>query len=117
MIQSDTISENIVDEFTNCTQKIRRINQIHLDWSKDTELLQLKAKIQTEEHPQAILQQNVRYKHYPNNLDRLVLNDEIITQKYYGETRQMKYHQILLPRNGYIRNNYKTLTFDNRAHY
>ena len=31
-----------------------------------------------------------------NNLDRIVLKDEIVTRKYYDETGQIKYHQILL---------------------
>ena len=33
-----------------------------------------------------------------NNLDRIVLKDEIVTRKYYDETGQIKYHQILLPK-------------------
>ena len=33
-----------------------------------------------------------------NNLDRIVLKDEIVTKKYYDETSQIKYHQILLPK-------------------
>ena len=33
-----------------------------------------------------------------NNPDRIVLKDEIVTRKYYDETGQTKYHQILLPK-------------------
>ena len=33
-----------------------------------------------------------------NNLDRIVLKDVIVTRKYYDETGQIKYHQILLPK-------------------
>ena len=61
-------------------------------------MLQLKAKIQNEEYSQEILQQDIRYRHYLNNLDRRVLKDEIVTRKYYDETGQIKYHQILLPK-------------------
>ena len=46
VIQIDAISENIVDEITNFTQKLRRMNQILLEQSKDPILRQLKAKIQ-----------------------------------------------------------------------
>ena len=33
-----------------------------------------------------------------NNLDQIVLKKEIVTRKYYDETGQIKYHQILLPK-------------------
>ena len=97
-IQIDAISENVVEEVTNFTQKLRRTNQILLEQSKDPILLQLKAKIRNEEYSEEILQQDIRYRHYLNNLDRVVLKDEIVTRKYYDETGQIKYHQILLPK-------------------
>ena len=87
-----------MDEITNFTQKLRRTNQILLEQSKDPTLLHLKAKIQNEEYSEEILQQDIRYKHYLNNLDRIVLKDEIVTRQYYDETGQIKYHQILLPK-------------------
>ena len=98
VIQIDTISENVVDEITNFTQKLRRTNQILLEQSKDPILLHLKAKSQNEEYSEEILQQDIRYKHCLNNLDRIVLKDEIVTRQYYDETGQIKYHQILLPK-------------------
>ena len=98
VIQIDAISENIVEEITNFTQKLRRTNQILLEQSKDPILLQLKAKIQNEEYSEEILQQDIRYRQYLNNLDRIVLKDEIVTRKYYDETGQIKHHQILLPK-------------------
>ena len=61
-------------------------------------MLHLKAKIQNEEYSEEILQQDIRYKHYLNNLDSIVLKDEIVTRQYYDETGQIKYHQILLPK-------------------
>ena len=88
-IQIDAISENVVEEITNFTQKLRRTNQILLEQSKDPILLQLKAKIQNEEYSEEILQQDIRYRHYLNNLDRIVLKDEIVTRKYYDETGQI----------------------------
>ena len=98
VIQIDAISKTIVDEITNFTQKLRRTNQILLEQSKDPILLQLKAKIQNEEYSEEILQQDIRYRHYLNNLNRIVLKEEIVTRKYYDETGQIKYHQILLPK-------------------
>ena len=81
VIQIDAISENVVDEITIFTQKLRRTNQILLEQSKDPILLHLKAKIQIEEYSEEILQQDIRYKHYLNNLDRILLKDEIVTQQ------------------------------------
>ena len=79
-IQIDAISENDVEGITNFTQKLRRTKQL-LEQSKDPILLQLKAKIQSEEYSEEILQQDIRYRHYLNNLDRFVLKDEIVTRK------------------------------------
>ena len=98
VIQIDAISENVVEEITNFTQKLRRTNQILLEQSKDPTLLQLKAKTQNEEYSEEILQQDIRYRHYLENLDRIVLKDKIVTRNYYDETCQIKYHQILLPK-------------------
>ena len=69
-----------------------------MEQARDTILLQLKAKIQNEETSEEILQQDIRYKHYLINSDRIVLKDEVFTRQHYDETRQVKYHQILLPK-------------------
>ena len=98
VIQIDVISENTVEEITNFTQKLRRTNQIRLEQSRDPILLQLKAKLQKEQYSEEILQQDIRYKYYLNNMDRIVLKDEILTRQYYDETGQVKYYQILLPK-------------------
>ena len=98
VIHIDAISEKTIEEITNFTQKLRRTNQILLEQSKDPILLQLKAKIQKEEYSEDILQQDIRYKYYLNNMDRIVLKDEIVTRQYYDEAGQIKYHQILLPK-------------------
>ena len=98
VIQIDAISENTVDEITNFTQKLRRTNQILLEQSKDPILRQLKAKIQNEDYSEEILQQDIRYKKYLNNSDRIVLKDEIVARQYYDETQQVKYHQMFLPK-------------------
>ena len=96
--QIDAISENTVEEITNFTQKLRKTNQILLKQSRDPILLQLKAKLQKEEYFEEILQQDIRYKYYLNNIDRIVLKDEIVTRQYYDETGLVNYHQILLPK-------------------
>ena len=58
----------------------------------------MKAKIQKEEYSEEIVQQDIRYKCYLNNIDRIVLKDQIVTRQYYDETGQIKHHQILLPK-------------------
>ena len=58
----------------------------------------MRAKLQKEEYSEEILQQDIRYKYYLNNIDRIFLKDEIVTRQYYDETGQVKYHQILLPK-------------------
>ena len=63
VIQIDAISENVFNEITNVTPKLRRTNQRLLEQSEDPILLQLKAKIQNEEYSEEILQQDIRYKH------------------------------------------------------
>ena len=98
IVQIDAKSKSVVEEITNFTQKLRRTNQILLEQSKDPILLQLKAKLQNEEYSEEIFQQDIRHRHYLNNLDRIVLKDEIVTRKYYDETGQIKYHQTLLPK-------------------
>ena len=58
----------------------------------------MKATIQKEEYSEEILQQDIRYKYYLKNIDRIVLKDEIATRQYYDETGQIKHHRILLPK-------------------
>ena len=98
VLQNDAISENNVDEITNSTQKLRRPNKILMEQARDPILLQLNAKIQKVEYSEKILQQDIRYKHYLNNSDCIVLKDEVISRQYYDETGQVKYHQTLLPK-------------------
>ena len=84
-----------MDEFTNFTQKLRRTSQITLEQSKDPILFQLKGKIQKEECSEEILHQDIRYKHYLNNFDRIVIKDEVVTTQYYDSTGQIKYQRLL----------------------
>ena len=73
VIQIDAKSENVVEEITYFTRKLRRTNQILLEQSKDPILLQLKANIQKEDYSEEILH-DIRNRHYLNNLNRIVEN-------------------------------------------
>ena len=48
VIQIDAISENIVDQITNFTQKLRKTNQFLFEQSKDPILRQPKKKFRTK---------------------------------------------------------------------
>ena len=97
IFQIDVTTENSVDEITNFFQKLQRTNQILLEQSTNQISCQLKAKFKKEEYSEEIFHQDIRYRHYRHNFDRLIFNVEIVTRQYNDETGQVKYHQILLP--------------------
>ena len=39
-----------------------------------------------------------RYKHYKANEDRIILKDGLLFRKYFGETGNVNYYQILIPK-------------------
>ena len=69
-----TLSTNLVKQRPDIQVRLRKTNQIIIEQSKDD-----------------------RYRHYANNLERIVPKDEILTRQYFDETGNVKYHQILLP--------------------
>ena len=92
-----TLSTYLVKQHPDIQVRLRKTNQIIIEQSKDAVLQQLKAKLLHEEYSENLLQQDARYRHYANNLERIVLKDEILTRQYFDETGNVKYHQILLP--------------------
>ena len=92
-----TLSTNLVKQHPDIQVRLRKTNQIFIEQSKDAVLQQLKAKLLHEEYSENLLHQDTRYRHYANNLERIVLKDEILTRQYFDETGNVKYHQILLP--------------------
>ena len=93
----ETLSTNLVKQQPDIQVRLKKTNQIIIEQSKDAVLQQLKAKLLHEDYSENILQQDARYRHYANNLERIVLKDEILTRQYFDETGNVKYHQILLP--------------------
>ena len=66
--------------------------------SKDTILKsKLKSKLLHEEYSESILQQDARYRHYTNNLERFMVKEHILTRQYSDETGNVKYYRILFP--------------------
>ena len=92
-----TLSTNLVKQHPDIQVRLRKTNRIIIEQSKDAVLQQLKAKLLHEEYSENLLHQDARYRHYTNNLERIVLKDEILTRQYFDETGNAKYHQILLP--------------------
>ena len=92
-----TLSTNLVKLQHDIQVRLRTTNQIIIEQSKDTMLQQLKAKLLHEDYSESLLQQDARYRHYTNNLERIVIKDEILTRQYFDETGNVKYHQIQLP--------------------
>ena len=92
-----TLSTNLVKQPSDIQVRLRKTNQIIIEQSQDAVLQQLRAKLLHEEYSENILQQDARYRHYTNNLERIVLKDEILTKQYFDETGNVEYHQILLP--------------------
>ena len=92
-----TLSTNLVKQHPDIQVRLRKTNQIIIEQSKDAVLQQLKAKLLHEEYSENLLHQDARYRHYANNLERIVLKDEILARQYFDETGNVKYHQNLLP--------------------
>ena len=92
-----TLSTNLVKQHPDIQVRLRKTNQIIIEQSKDAVLQQFKAKLLHEQYSENLLHQDARYRHYGNNLERIVLKDEILTRQYFDETGNVKYHQILLP--------------------
>ena len=92
-----TLSTILVKQQHDIQVRLRKTNQIIIEQFKDAVLQQLKAKLLQEEFSVSIMQQDARYRHYANNLERIVIKDEILTRQYFDETGNVKYHHILLP--------------------
>ena len=92
-----TLSTNLVEQHPDIQVRLRKTNQIIIEQSKDAVLQRLKAKLLHEEYSENLPQQDTRYRHYANNLERIVIKDEILTRQYFDETGTVKYPQILLP--------------------
>ena len=85
-----TLSTNLVKQHPDTQVRLRKTNHIIIEQSKDAVLQQLKAKLLHEEYSENLLHQDARYRHYANNLDRIVLKDEILTRQYFDETGNVK---------------------------
>ena len=70
--------------------------RIRVEQDVDRVLKNLKLKILSQPHDQVIMMTDSRYKNCKANEDRIILKDGLLLRKYFGETRSVKYYQILI---------------------
>ena len=58
----------------------------------------MKLKILGQPHDEVLIVTDSRYKNYKANEDRIILKDGLLYRKYFGETGNVKYYQILNPK-------------------
>ena len=85
-----TLSTNLVKQHPDIQVRLRKTNQIIIEQSKDAVLQQLRANLLHEEYSENLLHQDARYRHYTNNLERIVPKDKILTRQYFDETGNVK---------------------------
>ena len=96
-ISIETMATNIVKTDATIKSRLSKTSQIAAEQTKDGTLVQLKAKIQGEDYSEMMLHQDIRYKHYLRNANRIVLREEILAHQYFDETGQVKRYQVLIP--------------------
>ena len=72
--------------------------RIRVEQDADLVIKNLKLKILGQPHDDVLLTTDRRFKHYKANEDRIILKDGLLFRKYYGETGNVKYYQILIPK-------------------
>ena len=69
-----------------------------IEQDADQVLKNLKLKILGQPHDDVLLTTDRRFKHYKANEDRIILKDGLLLRKYYGATGNVKYYNILMPK-------------------
>ena len=95
-----------VKEFTNIDgnttsysmNRIKANARKRVEQDVDFVLKNMKLKILGQPHDEVLNITDSRYKNYKANEDRIILKDGLLFRKYNGETRSVKYYQILIPK-------------------
>ena len=79
----ESLSVNQLQAPANVNNKLVRRDQIVVEQSKDTLVLNIKLKFKNEECLEQILLQDARWRHYamPSKMERLILRDEIVIRQ------------------------------------
>ena len=72
--------------------------RIRVEQDADLVIKNLKFKILGQPHDDVLLTADRRFKHYKANEERIILKDGLLLRKYYGDTGNVKYYQILIPK-------------------
>ena len=72
--------------------------RIRVEQNVDLVLENLKLKILDQPYDEVLFTADKRFEHYKANEDRIILKDGLLFRKYYGETGNIKYYQILIPK-------------------
>ena len=78
--------------------RIKPNARIRVEQDGDLVLKNLKLKILGQPHDEVLLTTFRRSKHFKANEDRIILKYGLLFRKYYGETGNVKYYQILIPK-------------------
>ena len=71
--------------------------RIRIEQDVDKVLKKMKMKIEGQPHNKVQITRDSRYKHYEANEDHIILKDELLFRKWFGETGNVKFLQILTP--------------------
>ena len=82
-----------VNTTSYCIHGINAIAWIRVEQDVDLVLKNIKLKIVGQPNDEVIL---TTHKHYKANEDRIIIKDGLFFRKYYGETSNIKYYQILI---------------------
>ena len=77
---------------------IKATARIRVEQDSDLVLKNLKLKILGQPFDEVLIMTDSRYKYYKTNEDRIILKDGLLYRKYFGETGNVKYYQILIPK-------------------
>ena len=77
---------------------IKANTRIRVEQDVDLVLKNLKLKILGQPYDEMLLTTDKQFKPYKANEDRIILKDGLLFWKYYGETGNIKYYQILIPK-------------------
>ena len=58
----------------------------------------MRLKILGQPYDEVLIMTDSRYKKYKANEDRIILKDDLLFRKYFGETGSVKYYQNLIPK-------------------
>ena len=97
MVKSAGVSQEEQVFYKNDDDETEEQFRARKEATRHAVLQQLKAKLLHEVYSENVLQQDARYRHYANNLERIIVKDVILTRQNFDETGNVKYRRILFP--------------------